>query len=107
MPPRWMTLTIVGLWLAATSWMVYRDLWPRIRPGQPPPLNIDLTEEVGGQRINWDVFKKEDLIGFAETQVKRRQDRTFDLRSTFRFDNLTFLNVVKLRKVESNYHVTG
>jgi hypothetical protein len=107
MPPRWITLTIIALWLAATGWMAYRDVWPRLRPNQPPHFNIDLTEEVGGQRINWDVFQKGELIGFAETQVKRCPDRTFDLRSTFRFDNLTFLHVVKLRKVESSYHVTG
>jgi hypothetical protein len=46
MPPRWLSVAIVVSWLAATAWLIWRDLWPSWRPGEPPPFHIDLVEEV-------------------------------------------------------------
>jgi hypothetical protein len=45
MPPRPVVLLIVLFWVAATAWLVRRDVWPRLRPGEPPPLEQDLTPE--------------------------------------------------------------
>jgi hypothetical protein len=39
-------VAIVAFWLGATGWLAWRDLWPRWRPGGPPPYHIDLVEEV-------------------------------------------------------------
>ncbi len=46
MPSRWLSLSIVAFWLATMGWLFWHELWPRWRPGEPPPSHIDLVEEV-------------------------------------------------------------
>ncbi len=70
MPSRWMSLAILVFWLATTAWLVYHDLWPEWRPGEPPPFHIDLVEEVQkGPRLktNWDVLRQ----GEGDTSLQR------------------------------------
>jgi hypothetical protein len=38
MPPRLFCVAIVAFWLLCTAWLVQRDLWPRLAPGEPPLL---------------------------------------------------------------------
>ncbi len=42
-----------------TSWLFYRDLWPRLRPGDPPPFKIDFADEVLVKRppVRWTVSR--------------------------------------------------
>jgi hypothetical protein len=40
MPPRSITLAIVAFWLAMTAWLLWRDVWPNLAPGEPPPFAI-------------------------------------------------------------------
>src|SRR4051812_39004927 len=60
MPSRWVTAVIVLFWLATTSWLFWRDLWPAWRPGEPPPFHIDLVEEVQTTKMqtSWTVKRK-------------------------------------------------
>jgi len=78
MPPRWLTLTIIAFWLGATGWLVWRDLWPRWRPGEPPPYHIDLVEEVHrDHRANphlWAVFEDDRETMQATSWVEHRPD---------------------------------
>jgi hypothetical protein len=59
MPPRILTWSIVIAWTAMTSWLCYRDLWPRLRPGDPPPFKIDFADEVLVKRppVRWTVSR--------------------------------------------------
>ncbi len=45
MPPRTVTLVIVAFWLGMTAWLVQRDLWPRLAPGQPPDFALDIMDD--------------------------------------------------------------
>lgn len=42
-----------------SSWLFYQDLWPGLRPGEPPPFRIDFSDEVLARRppVHWTVFK--------------------------------------------------
>src|SRR5438093_4580587 len=59
MPPRLVTAVLILAWLATSSWLFYQDLWPRIRPGEPPAFRIDFSDEVLAKRppVHWTVYK--------------------------------------------------
>jgi hypothetical protein len=75
MPPRWLSLLIVGFWATTTGWLLWHDLAPRFRSGEPPPYVIDLVEEVRDeakyrQRVNWQVFLNDREVFQAKTWVE-------------------------------------
>jgi hypothetical protein len=45
-------------WLAVNGWLVWRELLPRLLPGQPPPFAVELVEEAQTNRpaTTWAVF---------------------------------------------------
>src|SRR5262245_60026264 len=91
MPPRSLTLAIIGFWLAAMSWLFYRDIWPDLRPGQWPPFTIDLSTEkdVGGQRLKtrWALYRNGMRNGGAESWTVYHADRrTYELRTDIIFE---------------------
>ena len=45
MPPRSLTVAIVVFWLAMTAWLVHRDVWPRLAPGEPPPFAVYYADD--------------------------------------------------------------
>jgi hypothetical protein len=134
MPPRHLTLAIVVLWLTVTGWMVYREVLPRFRPNEPPPFNVDFTDdlsvadggrgEIRGARftaevVNWRLYKQGKLFGSAESKVVRHKDRTFELWARVRFGipdpddpNKTIDFVIpviqfKITSITSSYHITS
>jgi hypothetical protein len=121
MPPRNLTLAIVAFWLGITGWMVYRDLWPRLHSGEPPPFAIDLTDEVSvgnvlgqgpgaqftAQAIPWSIQLRGKRIGYALTRVQRHEDRTFELVAELRFDPKLDAGPLEVKRVTSSYHVTS
>jgi hypothetical protein len=113
MPPRLICLSIIAFWTTMTGWLLYREVWPRFRAGEPPPYNIDLTEEVGADMVSWNIYQKDQNVGIGYSQVARLADRTFQLRSQFRFNTSTlklpllggFDNKILLKKLVGVYHV--
>src|SRR5262245_48420368 len=87
MPPRHFTIAIVAFWVAMSGWLFYRDLWPWLRPGGPPPYVIDLVDEARFResRNRWIVFQKGHDIGYADTWVDYRgSDDSFRLNGEFK-----------------------
>lgn len=86
MPPRWLALLIVVFWMGSSAWLFWRDLWPNLRPGEPPPYTVDLVEEAqrGKSKVYWTVTHN-DLPAFAaETWVEHNpNDDTFTLWEEF------------------------
>jgi hypothetical protein len=115
-PPRFLTLTIVAFWLATTGWLFYRDLWPQLRPGEPPPYAIDLADEVQDPNpIRWTVKRSGTMIGQARTKVKyRADDDTFELHGELSSSDKKkpYIELfggpvgVKLQKLSVMYRVT-
>jgi hypothetical protein len=123
MPPRLFSLAIVLFWMTMTGWLLYREVWPQFRPGEAPPYNIDLTEEVGANMVQWSMYdgksavddegNKRDAVAVGHSQVVRLPDRTFELRSQFRF-NQAVMHIpvfgkdqgINLKKLTGSYHVT-
>jgi hypothetical protein len=84
MPHRSLVLAIIVFWMATTSWLFYRDLWPRLRSGQPPPYTIDLADEAqqSGPPIPWYVFRGDKQVGELLTWLNYHEsDDTFELHS--------------------------
>jgi hypothetical protein len=84
MPPRMIVVAILALWLFAIGWMFQRDLWPQLRPGDPPPYTIDLVDEARQHAlpIHWLIFHGDSKIGDVQTVVSYRSvDDTFDMQS--------------------------
>jgi hypothetical protein len=86
MPSRLSIFAIVAFWLAATSWLIHRDLWPRLRTGEPPPITIDLADEASrGNSIRWTMYRDGHRAGYAKNGTEYNQtDDTFTLLSEFK-----------------------
>jgi hypothetical protein len=76
-----------------SGWLFYRDVWPRLRPGQPPLYLIDLMDEAQAKEANirWTILlrskvkKTEEDIGYVETKVAHDPDHdTFKLHGSFK-----------------------
>ena len=46
MPPRSLTAVIIIFWLAMTAWLIQRDVWPRLAPGEPPPFAVHYADDL-------------------------------------------------------------
>jgi len=114
MPPRLLCLGVVAFWLATSSWLFYRELWPKIRPGEPPPYTIDLVDEARQHTtpILWTVYrgpeKMQKKIGKARSWVTYRDsDDTFELHGAM--DHLELyrgpLGAVVVQKAANMYRI--
>jgi hypothetical protein len=109
MPSRLVVCAIVLFWAATTGWLLYREVWPYLGAGEPPPYTVDITEQVAASPASWYVYERGRRIGLGISQVERRnEDRTFDLQTQFRFetDGLTFFKRFEVTKITSMYRVT-
>jgi hypothetical protein len=73
MPSRGLSLAIIAFWLGMSAWMFWAELWPQWQPGQPPPFQIDMVEEV--QQVNpphtyWNVLLNRPLNPPRDEQVR-------------------------------------
>jgi hypothetical protein len=59
MPPRTLTLAIVGLWLAMAGLFFWHEVWPRLEPSEPLMFPVDIVDEAGYQSevTSWEVSK--------------------------------------------------
>jgi hypothetical protein len=115
MPPRWLSLVIIASWLATTGWLIWRDLAPRFRTGDPPPYVIDLVEEVRSEfppRVGWQVFFNDREVFHADTWVQRPAgDDSYELVEELkpragRVEKAVTVGPFQLRYLHSQYRVT-
>lgn len=113
MPSRLISLGIVVFWLATSAWLFQRELWPRLKPNEPPPYTIDLVDEARDHAapIRWTVYRDGQKIGKASTSVSyNEQDDTFNLHNTMEHMELYRSRLMRtsivLTKAHSVYRVT-
>jgi hypothetical protein len=51
-PPRWLTVIILGFWVCTSGWLVYQEAGPLVQPPGAPPYFIDLVDEVQYQQAH-------------------------------------------------------
>jgi hypothetical protein len=110
MPPRWLCVLIVASWLLLTGWLLYRDLLPRLLPGQPPPFTIDLVEEAETKRapLSWTVQRNGGKGFTARTHIEHPSRDVFELIAEFptRSESLS-VNAMRVHSVTSIYRVNS
>jgi hypothetical protein len=111
MPPRLIVVAILIFWIAATAWLFQRDLWPNLRPDEPPPYTIDLADEARQQAlpIHWNVLHGEKKIGQVQTSVSYRPaDDTFDMQGRIGHLDLGRVGLLQIsaNRLASTYTVT-
>jgi hypothetical protein len=110
MPPRLFTLAVVAFWLATSGWLFYRELWPKLRPGEPPPYTIDLVDEARQHtpRIFWTVRRNQQKIGRAQTWITYREsDDTFELHGSMEHLEIRgLLGAVVVQKAANMYRIS-
>jgi hypothetical protein len=93
MPPRFLSLIIVVFWLGMAGWLFVRDLWPSLRPGEPPPYTFMASDEAPkqGSPVRWNVFHDgvhaydlEAWTTYREKGDAPDQDDTFEMRARVR-----------------------
>jgi hypothetical protein len=112
MPSRWLSLTIVAFWLGTNGWLFWHDLWPRLRPGQPPPVTIDLIQEAQNKRpdILWMVSQNDRKVFQARTKIERHGPDRYELRADYvRQPNHApaTVGLGNVRRMRSSYEVTA
>lgn len=106
MPSRWVCLAILVFWAASTSWFFVREVLPKLRTGVAPPYTIDLADEVGANTISWIILHDGKSVGSGLSRVRRLEDRTFELISEFRFDELKSFPFIEPRSLRGIYRVS-
>ena len=91
MPSRITTILIALFWLATLGWLGYRDLYPRLFPGEVPPFVIELEDELTSQLtydptrtadVLWVVYRNDKDVGKVKTSLRYVQaDNSFELYS--------------------------
>jgi len=88
MPSRLFSLIIIFFWLGMGVWLFVRDVWPKIRPGEPPAYTLMASDEAQAQgfHIRWNIlhngFNAYDLEAFTVYQEKTDRpgrDDTFEM----------------------------
>lgn len=112
MPPRWLSILIVAVWLLFSGRLVVRDLLPRLLPGQPPPYSIDLVEEVrnGRGHVDWMVMHDGKAVFESRSRILHPEPDVFELTAEFAPLNKgerVALHGMLVRSLASTYRVTG
>lgn len=107
MPGRWPTAAIVLFWLGMTGWWFTREVVPTWTLEAAPGYVIDLTDEVGARTISWTAYDGEKRIGWGLSRVVRQPDRIYHFLTDFKFQDLTLLRHLEIRRMLSGYRVTG
>lgn len=119
MPSRLITGAILLFWLGMTGWLIQREVVPMMLADAAPAYQIDLTEELewtdengGLRRGSIDVRWSVDLDGkrlekAARSNVIANEDRTYDFRSFYYFDE----KMIKIanwdvEQLDNSYRVT-
>jgi hypothetical protein len=83
MPQRRYILLIGFLWLAATGWVVKREIWPMLRPGEPPAFMIDLIDQTthgSNAEIEWLGVRNDKILYTIKTSAEyRKQDDLYNM----------------------------
>ena len=112
MPPRWLSILIVVVWVLFSARLVVLDLLPRLLPGQPPPYTIDLVEEARTTRsyVDWMVLRDGTQAFRSRSRVLHPEHDVFELTSELmplKKDDRVPLNGMLLRRLASTYRVNG
>lgn len=112
MPPRWLSLVIVTFWLGTIGWLLWRDVWPMWRPGEPPAYTIDLTAEVHRSQlpIRWMIFQNDHYVFRAETWVDSPEPDIYALHATAKYPHsseaqVASLGPLQIQRMTSTYQV--
>ncbi len=110
MPARPYVLAIIAFWLASSGWLFHKEVWPRLRSGEPPPYTIDLADEARQHNIvpiRWAIHRNGVKIGIAKTTVRfHESDDTFELRGEIESINLGAASIVQIREMMGKYRIT-
>jgi hypothetical protein len=116
MPPRYLSLVIVLCWLGMSAWMFTRDLWPKLRPGEPPPYTWMPSDELPSRKnsppIRWNVFHNGSYAYDLEARTIYHEkgsgpagDDTFEMRGFLRVKQQPGQKA-PVRRVRSFLHIT-
>jgi hypothetical protein len=87
MPVRSAVAAIILFWLAAMSWLFYREIRPRLWPNEPPRLTFTLEDEAQRAKApqQWELIWNGVDLGYTESHVDYDQrDDTFALNSVIK-----------------------
>jgi hypothetical protein len=114
MPSRWQCLLIVVAWVAATGWLVVRELEPGFRGHEPPPYVVELTAETqveSAPAVMWKVYQNgqgEESYLLKTWMDRREQDDTLAFHADVKPAPLAGEEIkatLLLKRLESEYRI--
>jgi hypothetical protein len=105
MPSRLFVIAIVVFWLGTLGWVFQREILPHYQAGEPPPLYLDVEDEVGGRIIEWEIFMGQDRVGMATTKVRALRDQSFAVHNELKLSETRTGLFQYLRSSADTYRV--
>ena len=89
MPVRLSHTIVVCFWLATMSWLAVVKILPGLREGDRPDFYSSLAADAPRrQPVCWRILWRDQIIGFAATDIKHLPDGQTVMRSVVQFDRL-------------------
>jgi hypothetical protein len=88
MNSRWYNTTVVVLWLATMSWLVWEKFLPPLLVGEPPSYSQVIDAQNLDPPVGWNVFWKSQQLGWALTDTKKQPTGLTEIRGRVHFDTL-------------------
>ena len=109
MPSRFGVAFILLFWAATAALVGYREVWPRLVAGGPPPIRIDLADEATQMApTTWGVYRGDQKVGGLTTRMEYLPaDDTFRFRNNYRDLKFDFgVITIGVPRLETTVRVT-
>ena len=111
MPPRWICVLILVLWLFTTGKLLRDDLLPHLMPGTPPSFTIDLVEETDNQKMYtpWTLYLDGKKHMMVRTRVEKPDRELFQLSAEYlplERGTTAYINGMNIKRMFSAYRVS-
>ncbi len=85
---RWYSVMVVGLWLAAMSWLVIEKVLPRLLIGEPPSYRTIRAAQKRESPVGWSMDFNGRRLGWALSTTSPGPNGVTEIRSRVHFDHL-------------------
>ena len=82
------SLSVVALWLASMSWLVWTKVLPPLIIGDPPDYRAILEVQRGEPPVGWHLLANGRKVGWAVSQTKPLPNHISEIQSHVRFTDL-------------------
>lgn len=85
---RWYTISVVLLWLATMTWLVWKKVLPTLLVGEPPDYRTILQSREEGAAECWHIRWNDQPVGWSASRLQRSAQGVTEVHSRVHFERL-------------------